>query len=634
MFIKRVIHYFRSAELLICIGVTVVVAGLHAAGVFERFELTTIDTRFKLRGNIPTRPEIAFIDMAEDSIRSIGRWPWPREWHATLVSVLNEFKPKAVAFDVLFVEPSAPEMDGALAKALKDAGFVYLPFLIEYDKDAVSGITFPIPELQESAHAFGYLDFASDVDGVVRRVPLAKKIQGKYYYHMAFKVVCDYLGVPESNIEIVPGENIYLRGTKKGDITIPIDDKCQMMLNWAGRWAETFSHYSFYETILAYKQLEEKQEPVMNLNLYRGKICFVGLTATGTFDTKPIPFETLYPMVGVHGTVVNCILNGCFLREMPLHVDLLCLFALCFLTSLIVYFLRPLFGGILTGVLVLLYLAAGYLSFARQGLLTDVVAPSCGVIFTYLSIVLYRYLAEEKQRKWIKNIFSHYLSPEIIEQLINNPDQLKLGGVRRELTVLFSDIRSFTTFSESHTPEEVVALLNEYLDAMTKVILKNRGTLDKFVGDEIMAVWGAPLELPTKEQAILATRTAVEMCDRLMELHDKWQKEGKIPLGMGVGINTGEMISGNMGSAEVFDYTVIGDNVNIGARVEALTRKYPTNIIITEATYSYIKDEPFIFRELDSIVVKGKTKPIKIYSVDGFAAEGTEEGTATSDGPT
>lgn len=615
---RNYIRFFTSVELLVSTIVAAVIAGIYLFGLLDRFELSTIDFRFKLRGSIPTRPEVVFIDMSEDSIANIGRWPWPRTWHSTLVSVLSECQPRAVAFDVLFLEPSEKKIDEGLAEALRGAGNVYLPFLLNYEKDEVRDITFPIPELKDAARGLGFLDFESDPDGVVRRVPLVKKIGGKYFPHLAFKVVCDYLGAKEENIQIVPGKHILLKSTKKGDIEIPIDGKCQMFINWAGKWADTFRHYSYFQTLLAYKQVSEDKEPVMNLSEYRGRLCFIGLTAAGLYDTKPTPFETLYPMVGVHGNIVNCILNKCFVRELPLVYDLICLLFLSIMTGLIVYLTRPLYSGIISVMMVLVYVSLGFFLFKKYGLLLDMISPSLGVVFTCLTVVLYRYVTEEKQKRWIKEAFGHYLSPAIIEQLIENPDQLKLGGERMELTVMFSDIRSFTTYSESHSAEEVVQILNEYLDAMTKIILKNNGTLDKYVGDEIMAVWGAPVKMPPKEQAIAAVKTALEQCDRLKELHVKWKSEGKMPLGMGIGINTGEMISGNIGSMEVFDYTVIGDNVNIGARVEALTRKYDTDIIITESTYELIKDERFIFRELDSIVVKGKTKPVKIYSVDGY----------------
>jgi len=425
---KNYLCFFVSVEFLTSIVVALVVAGIYVAGFLDRFELSTIDFRFKLRGKIDTRPEVVFIDMSEDSIANIGRWPWPRTWHSTIVSVLSEYAPRAVAFDVLFLEPSEKQIDEGLAEAVKEAGNIYLPFLLQYGADGATGITHPIPELKENARGAGFLDFESDPDGVVRRVPLVKKIDGKYYSHLAFKVVRDYLGASEESMEIVPGSHIMLKGTKKGDIVIPVDDKCQMIINWAGTWADTFPHYSYYQTLLAYKQLSEGKEPVIDLNRYRGRLCFIGLTAAGTHDMKPIPFETLYPMVGVHGNIVNSILSKNFIRELPLIPDLVCLFLLSILTGFIVYSMRPLWGGVSAAAVVAAYVAAGFYLFKKNGLLLDMISPSLGVTFTYLTVVLYKYIAEERQKKWIKNAFGHYLAPAIIDQLIENPDQLKLGG--------------------------------------------------------------------------------------------------------------------------------------------------------------------------------------------------------------
>jgi adenylate cyclase len=324
-------------------------------------------------------------------------------------------------------------------------------------------------------------------------------------------------------------------------------------------------------------------------------------------------------MVGAHGNLISNILQEKFLRTIPRWINLVITVLFGIVVGCFIHWLGPLYSAVLSIALLLLGAMGAYYLFTAHGLIVAIVAPAFAVVFSYLIITLYRYITEEKKKRWIKMAFSHYLSPVVIEQIIKNPDQLKLGGERHVITVLFSDIRSFTTFSEKHTSEEVVNILNEYLEAMTKVILNNKGTIDKFVGDEIMALFGAPVRMEIRQQAYCAVKTSLEMLDALKVLHAKWKGEGKPLLGMGVGINTGEMICGNMGSSGIFDYTVIGDNVNIGARVEALTRKYECDIIITEATYEYVKDLVDA-NKLDSIVVKGKTKPIQIYSVMGLKA--------------
>jgi adenylate cyclase len=243
------------------------------------------------------------------------------------------------------------------------------------------------------------------------------------------------------------------------------------------------------------------------------------------------------------------------------------------------------------------------------------VGPLGIVIFGFTSITSFRYFTEEKEKLWIKQAFGHYLSKEVINELLSNPSKLKLGGERRKLTVFFSDVRGFTTFSESHQPEEVVAMLNEILTEQVKMVFKYQGTLDKFVGDELMAFWGAPGVLHLEDHPIVAVRTAIEIQERIKTLQEKWVGEHKEPLKIGIGINSGDMVVGNMGSAEMMDYTVIGDNVNLGARL--CSAAGPGEIIISEATYEPIKDQ-IEAEKLEPILVKGKAKPVSIYKVKGL----------------
>jgi len=227
-------------------------------------------------------------------------------------------------------------------------------------------------------------------------------------------------------------------------------------------------------------------------------------------------------------------------------------------------------------------------------------------------ITVYRVLTEQREKKYIRQTFSKFVSKSVVDELLKDPDKLKLGGEKKILTVLFSDIRGFTTISERLTPEALVEHLNEYLQAMTDIVFKYLGTLDKYVGDEIMAFWGAPI--PQEDHAVLAARASVEMMRVLGELNRKWVAEGKPELHIGIGLNTGDMVVGNMGSSSRMDYTLMGDNVNLGARLEGTNKVYGTNIIISEATYEYVKDH-IVARELDLIRVKGKELPVKIYEL-------------------
>ncbi len=607
--------FWKSRELFISLAIGGVILALQAFGLFERFELSTLDMRFHVRGTVLADTRVRFVEMAEDSIAAIGRWPWSRDYHATLVSILQRHEPAAIVFDVLFTEPSqSAEMDALFSEAMEKADNVYLPFLTEDENGSASERLIPIEPLRKFERGTGHIDVRPDMDGVVRRVPLVLQRNGEYLPQLSLQVAMDYLGVGKEGLSVAPGKWVELRPAGKPPIRIPVDARCQMLLNWPGRWVDTFDHVSYYETLLSYKQAAAGERPVLDLESFRGKICLIGLTAAGLFDTKPVPFETLYPMVGVHGTLLSNILQGFFIRTAPWYADwvLTLLFALA--VGGLVYCLGPLKGALGNAILLAGGAVAAQLLFRYQGLVVAVVAPAIASVFSYAFIVLYKFVVEERKKRWIKNVFSHYLSPSVLDEVLRNPAQLKLGGERYMITVLFSDIRNFTAFTESRPPEEVVQMLNEYLDAMTKVVLDNKGTIDKFVGDEVMALFGAPNRMPAREQAFQAVKAALEMKRALAVLHSAWREQGKPLLTMGIGINTGEMICGNMGSTQIFDYTVIGDNVNIGARVQALTRQYDSDIIITESTYELLAGQADAVK-LDSIVMKGKTKPVTIYAV-------------------
>ncbi len=353
--------------------------------------------------------------------------------------------------------------------------------------------------------------------------------------------------------------------------------------------------------------------------MVKDSICIIGLTAVGTHDYNPIPYEATYPMVGTHGNIINSILTEQFITKTPRETNLIILFALAIIVGTALSFLSSIIGLIFT-IIILAGVFIMSLHLFNNGIWINLATPSLAALFAYLGITSYKFSTEEKAKREIKSAFSKYVSPDIIEDIMKDPSKLQLGGTRKELTVLFSDIRSFTTYSEKRNPEEVVSILNEYLDAMTKVIVEHKGTLDKYVGDEIMAVFGAPRYEPPEISAKRAVIASIKMLERLKELHKKWAAEGLEPLDIGIGVNTGDMVVGNMGSELRMDYTVIGDAVNLGARVEALTRNYDSYLIISESTFKYVKDI-IEYRPLEAIKVKGKNIPVMIYDVTGIKTD-------------
>lgn len=365
---------------------------------------------------------------------------------------------------------------------------------------------------------------------------------------------------------------------------------------------------------------------------FTGKAVIVGTAALGTYDQKATPFSANFPGVEKNATVVENIIHGRFLRKTvwsgPIDIGMILLYGIglgFFLPKLHAAAAAALAAGALLGYAVL----AQYL-FVAQGIWLDVVAPMLAVGLSFVSITVLRFMTEEKQAREIRSMFSSYVSPRIVEELIKDPSKATLGGQRRELTMLFSDVAGFTSFSEKHSAEDVVAQLNEYLGAMTEVVFRWNGTLDKFVGDAIVVFWGAPLQQPN--HAELAIRCALHMRQRLGELHAKWKAEGKTPLEHGIGINTGVAVVGNIGAqGKKMDYTMIGDDVNLAARVEGLTRKFGSAVVITDDTAAHVKkliaSDPgsgagcighISLRKLAPVRVKGREKPVIVYAVEAL----------------
>lgn len=404
------------------------------------------------------------------------------------------------------------------------------------------------------------------------------------------------------------------------ELTIPIDGNGGMTINFMGK--RSSSSIDGYQTfpIRSYAGYADRvpgpdPETWPRTKAVAGKILMVGPFADGIAqDEKPTPFGLMYG-IEIHANALNTILMDSFLRPVPSWVDTLLLAIIIFTVVVITSrFSAPWsLGAVLLGIVVF-FLCVTF-TFEYRQLIIDFPKPAFGMIFSFVAVVSYRAMTEERDKKMIRATFGKYVSPKVVDQILENPPEL--GGVDKELTVLFSDIRGFTTLSENMTPQELVNHLNEYLTAMTDIILEYGGTLDKYVGDEVMCFWGAPL--PQQDHAVLACKCALRQMEKLHELNEHWPEAKRINIG--IGLNSGIMTVGNMGSPGRMNYTLMGDNVNLGARLEGTNKQYGTNIIISEFTYGMVKDK-FIVRELDNIRVKGKNKPALIYelvdSIDGL----------------
>lgn len=610
--------------------------------VNEQLESKTYDLRLRLRNLVkpPTRPkDIVIVAIDEKSINEIGRWPWTRTVQADLINNISRDKPRVIGVDIMYTEKESPAADAKLAEAIKAAGNVVLAtrFDVPVGKNvssepkdvpdflwdsafmevkSVKGIPWKkfalkpdkvVPSLPEfsTVASLGHAYTLQDADGSIRSDLLYVNFGDDCYPHFALQIARLALGIKMKDMVLYGGSGIAL-----GNTFIPTYIDGSVVINYVGK------DHSF-----AYKSAADVIKGRVPAGFFKDKVVLVGTSALGTYDQKVTPFSGNMPGVEKNANVVRNIILNNFVRKSQGSLEVIVIIVTGILLGFTLPRLRALSSAMVATGVVGLYVFASCYLLIYQNLWINFLYPVANMlnIFTIQTIV--RFFHEERKAKEIRQMFSSYVSPKIVHELIENPEKAKLGGERRIVTILFSDVMGFTSLSERRQPEEVVSLLNEYFKEMADIIFRWDGTLDKFVGDEIMALWGAPIEQPN--HAELAVRCALNMSDKLNQLQAMWRSRGSEILDVGIGINTGEVLIGNIGAqGKKMDYTAIGDHVNLAARVEKLTRQYGTRILITENTYEHVG--PLVakglfghldLKELASVKVKGKEKEAKIFGI-------------------
>ncbi len=599
---------------------------LSCTSFLKQLELRSSDLKFNLRGFLKADPRIFLIGIDDPSIQTLGRWPWPRTYHAALLEGFKNNPPMALGFDILFTQSdeSMPQADESLAQvsrafdAITFAGFFenkkqsfslssWTETVLEKNKilnlenkgseiREMQGVQLPIKEISEASHV-GFINAPKDMDGSLRQLPLIFHFHKKLYPSLSLRLIMDYYGLSGSDLEWIKNSGIRLR-LKNQVLDIPTDSQGNFTINFRSN-LENFKSGSFAQV------LRDKK--------VQGDIVVVGLTGTGVTDIDPTPLSPNTPLVLVHLNAIQNILQRDFLRIFPISFSILILLLFSLLTAWVSYLSQRWKAALYTSFIFIGYGCLNGFLFSWKNFQFPMVAPSLGIILSYVLATTARFLLEEKEKRFVKKAFQHFVSPSIMKKVLDDPRALALGGKRNELTVLFSDIRMFSSYCERKTPEEVISILNEYFEVMTGIILKHGGTLDKYLGDGLMAIFGAPVDLE-KDHALCAVMAAIEMQEKLKELKRIWEKEGKEPLQMGIGINTGSMVVGNMGSSHVMNYTVVGDEVNLASRLEGLTRQFNVDIVISQSTYDRVK-ECIKGRLLGEVKVKGKEKPVTVYEV-------------------
>ena len=470
-----------------------------------------------------------------------------------------------------------------------------------------------LARFSEAAKSIGHFNVAPDRDGFIRVTPLLVEYQSEFYPSLALEVAREYLNPSSSPLVYTVGEDGVggIDAIQLGETFIPCDEVGRLLIHYYGP-SHSFIHYSLADVILG----------DIPPHRFENKVVLVGFTSNIYQDFHSTAFQKdSYPGVEINATIVENIIRENFLirPKSTTLTEALIIVGLGILFGIARHRRGPIRVTCVALLGLLLVALFAYISFVFGKIWMNVTFPFLYIVIDYLTITSYKYFTEEKQKRDVKHTFQHYVAPTVVEHMLKTVDTLKLGGDRRQLTAFFSDIRGFTGMSEQMPPEELVKFLNEYLSEMTQIILKYEGTVDKYMGGGIMAFYGAPLE--QEDHVLRACKTAVDMLLRLKELRIGWEARGLSRIEIGIGINSGDMSVGNMGSRERFDYTIMGDNVNLASRLEETNKHYGTNIVISEFTYAMClkcHGDGLTVRELDTVRVRGRLEPVTIYELIGY----------------
>jgi adenylate cyclase len=665
-------------SLTFCSILFVVILFLVNVPILDMIELRTYDLRLLSRQARQPTSSIVLAIVDEKSLDTEGRWPWPRSTIAALVDRLSKDQAKVIAFDIGFLEPDEntqlqlinelgqhihrlsidnkslsdfiqqrkqhADNDQTLADAIQHASaHVILGYFfhmgnseenyqieqrdIDQHLQRINASKYPLviyedpnmdfspfiqayaPEsniqlLTGVADASGYFDTNIDPDGIVRWMPMMIQAGQEIYPPLAVLAAWHYLDKPQLIVDV---GRYGVEGIKMGERYIPTNERGQMLINYLGP-VKTFPYYSISD-ILSGK---------LPQGTFKDKIVVVGATATGTYDMRSTPMSPVYPGPEIHASVIDNILTQHFLTkpDWSKSYDLIAITMLGILVGIALSHMGALKGLIFAAGLFVLHVLIARWLFGHLGAWLNLVYPLLALSTTYLALTVYYYVTEERERQKIKGAFTHYVSAEVIDTMLADPARLKLGGDEKVLTVLFSDLQGFTAASERYTPTQMIELLSEYYALMTEQVFDYGGMLKEYVGDELMAIFGAPVE--QADHAKHACAAALAMRDNRAALREAWGKLGRPYLHARTGINSGLMLVGNLGSKYRFAYGVLGDHVNLGSRLEGLNKAYQTEILIGENTAELIADD-FLLREIDMVQVVGREQAVRIYELLGRA---------------
>jgi len=632
--------------LFLAAGVAISAVIISLLPPLQVFEHKITDQFLALRGPLSLEDSpVVIVEISQEADEEIPfQFPWPRNLYARLIENLNKAGAKVIAIDVLFDQPGQnPANDSLFAESIRKHGNVILigGFRVarDYSDDGIiidkTTRVMPNSILYDAMnHPVGIVDMKKDADGFIRDYPLMAEFMGESLFSLAVQTLLVSENISRNAVINDPG--VF----RAGRFNIPKNKNGMMYIQYYGGY-RSFPYHGF-EKVIDDEEFETKTEieafevnefsdpeyGLLSRDVFRDKIVLVGATMPELQDFHLVPVkesggEPLMAGVEVHANALQTILDQNFLTDVPGYL----IWALTLVIALLIPYVVQR-SGIRGGFFVMIIsiagiLAAGYILLIHAGLVAGLMPPVLAVLFAYLGANVRNYMIEQREKQRITSMFSSYVSPELVTRLLENESRLELAGETRVLTVLFSDIANFSRMSETMEAEKVVVFMNRYLDLMTRLVTEESGTLDKYIGDAVMAFYGAPVTLKT--HAARACRSALRMQQSSIELSKssflKEELSSDFSLHTRIGINTGEMVVGNMGSKQRFNYTVMGDNVNIGARCETACKEFGVGIIVTKNTKREADNGEFVFRCLGKLRVKGRREPVDVYHLVNFANE-------------
>ncbi len=642
----------------VCMTLLVATLYIYKPSYLGLLELKLYDTFFEQSYSSTQTHSVAIVDIDDQSLKEFGQWPWPRYRVALLLQKINLAGARAVGLDILFAEPDGTspivmkntlkrdlhidiqfsdmpkallDNDKILANVLKqgpytlgfsgdflkegsnNASNMLHEFKAAQSKEAgahpanhylfqAKGLLSPLPVLLNGTNNTGFMNTITDRDGVLRRTPLIISWQKKIYPQLSLATLLTALKhqIPDPVIKVT---RKGIESIKVGDTIIPLEANGAILVNYRGP-SRTFPYISAADI------LNDKTDP----NQLKEKIIFIGTSAAGLKDIRISPLDQVFPGVEVHATIVDNILSQDFIHRPDwtpgLELVLILLWGL--ITTVLIGRANALFTIPVTLLFAVGAWFGGVWSLKDLNIWISPFFPIIVLVLNFSILTMQKFWLSEKKKKFFKSAFSKYVSKSVVNQLTENPDKLSLEGEEKEVSILFCDIRKFTTISGQLTPSQITALLHDYFTPITKIIINNHGTHDKFIGDAVMSFWNAPVDVNHHES--FALKAALEMVETLKDINKGFKEKFGIQIAVGIGLHSGCCRVGNMGSDDIFDYTIIGDNVNLTSRLESLTKFYGVQIIISDNMLKGLTSD-IMAQELDTVRVKGKEEPVRIYTV-------------------